>query len=88
MKVVFLLFKKQFLLDVENNNTNPMSNSMNNKNLFSKSSLNVLETMTTEKNFDPANHASNNFIHNTYTLIDSEFLKKSLAENLNRLKSK
>lgn len=88
MKVIISFIKVKFPIDIENANANPMSSSMNNKNIFSKSSLNVLETMTTEKNFDPANQASNNFITNTYTLIDSEFLKKSLGENLTKLKSK
>lgn len=72
---------------MENNAPNPMTNSFTNKNTLSKSSLNIMETMTTEKNFESNNNA-NHYIGNTYTLIDSEFLKKSMGENLNKLKSK
>lgn len=43
--------------------------------------------METEKNFDPITQ-NNQFIGNTYTLIDSEFIKKDQAETINKLKTK
>jgi len=41
----------------------------------------------TDKNFDAAANP-NQFISNSYTLIDSEFIKKYPGENINKLKSK
>lgn len=73
-------------LDIENTNTIPMNSSFNNKTLFSKSSLNVIDS-NTDKNFEVGANPNQN-IGNTYTLIDSEFIKKNQGESINKLKSK
>lgn len=73
-------------LDIENTNTIPMNSSFNNKTLFSKTSINVMDA-NPEKNFEVASNP-NQLIGNSYTLIDSEFIKKNQGENINKLKSK
>ena len=69
---------------IDNPPSKPMGNSFKNKDLFSKSSISIMDTMVTEKNFDNANQ----MINNSTTLIDSEFLKKNGGENINKLKTK
>lgn len=61
-----------------------MNTSFNNKTLFSKSSINV--DFSNEKNFDNAS-TNQQVIGNTYTLIDSEFIKKNQGD-LAKLKAR